>query len=139
METLQLLETNVGDSRLREAHKILLVGTCVITQTEETLELFKDRPWVTVCLEALHVNHAGFKLVQMIQVSKIRDVAVLTKDGSPHCIQAHFLIEDIKKHFVPDLVVNHFVIEKDFLEQVSAQAIKLARHLSQVEKMIRNR
>lgn len=139
METLQLLETNVGDNRLREAHKMLLVGTCVITQTEEFLEPFKDQPWVTVCLEAIHPDHAGFKLAQIIQVSKIREVAVLTKDGSPHCIQAHFLIEDIKKHFVSDLIVHHFVIEKGHLEQVSAQAIKLARHLSQVEKIIHQR
>ena len=137
MDVLPLLESNVGDSRLRNAQRILLIGTCVVDKTHDFLEQFKDRPWVTVCLEAVHVNHAGFKLAQMIQYSGIRHVTVLTPDGSPHCVQAHFLIEDIKTRFISDLEIQHLVIEKGRLEEVSAKAVKSARHLSKIEKTIR--
>lgn len=138
MPILSLLETNVGDQRLRKAQKILLAGSCLIHRSDEVLAQFNDRPWVALCLEAVHVDHAGYKLAQMIQYSKIEEITVLTVDGSPHCVQAHFLAEDIKRHFVPELEVRHFVLEKGILEEVSAKAVKVARHLSQVEKIIQN-
>ncbi len=138
MDILQLLETNVGDIRLQKNPRIVLVSSCLLDRTYECLDQFNDRPWVKICLEAVHINHAGFKFVQMIQYSKIREVTVLTIDGSPHCVQAHFLVEDIKKRFVQDLTVNHFVIEKGKLIEISADAVKTARHLSKVEKLVSN-
>ncbi|MFX0115735.1 MAG: 4Fe-4S ferredoxin [Candidatus Hodarchaeota archaeon] len=138
MDIMPLLETNVGDRRFRETKKIVLVGSCVINRTDLFLESFKNQPWVSICLEAVHVNHAGFKLAQMIQYSKIQEITVLTVDGSPHCIQAHFLAEDIKTRFVSNLEVKHFVLEKANISQVSSKAVKLARHLSKVEKIIQH-
>jgi hypothetical protein len=138
MDIMPLLETNVGDRRLRETKKIVLVGSCILSRTDHFLESFKKQPWITICLEAVHMNHAGFKLAQMVQYSKIQKITVLTVDGSPHCIQAHFLAEDIKTRFVSDLEVEHFVIEKANISQVSSKAVKLARHLSKIEKIIQN-
>jgi hypothetical protein len=63
---------------------------------------------------------------------EILRVAALTIDGSPHCIQLHFLIEDIKRHFTPEVETDHYVVEKGNVHQVSAAAVKRARHLSKI-------
>ncbi len=78
------------------------------------------------------MNHAGYKLASIIRYSNIRRVTALTVDGSPHCVQLHYLLEDIKRHFVPELLTTHYVIEKGELFSVTPEAVKRSRHLSKI-------
>ncbi|MFW9864369.1 MAG: hypothetical protein ACFFET_18935 [Candidatus Thorarchaeota archaeon] len=89
---------------------------------------------LSVCLEETHANQAGFKIGSIVRYSKINRLTALTVDGSPHCVQLHFLIEDIKRHFTPEVETDHYVVEKGAVHQVSAAAIKRARHLSKIEE-----
>jgi hypothetical protein len=89
-----------------------------------------------ICLEETHMNHAGFKIVSMISYAKLSTITALTIDGSPHCVQLHYLIEDIKKHFTPHIATHHHVVEKGEILEVSPDAVKRSRHLSKIEKMI---
>ena len=89
-----------------------------------------------ICLEETHVNQAGFKIGSIIKYAGISDVAALTVDGSPHCIQLHYVIEDIKRHFAPEITTAHFVVEKGIVHEISAEAVKRSRHLSKIQKML---
>ncbi|MFX1262311.1 MAG: hypothetical protein ACFFAZ_09505 [Promethearchaeota archaeon] len=89
---------------------------------------------LSVCLEETHANQAGFKIGSIVRYSQISRLTALTVDGSPHCVQLHFLIEDIKRHFTPEVETDHYVVEKGVVHQVSASAVKQARHLSRIEK-----
>ena len=89
-----------------------------------------------VCLEETHVNQAGFKIGSIVKYSGVTKVTALTVDGSPHCVQLHFVIEDVKKHFAPEIETAHFVVEKGKVYEVSSEAVKKARHLSKVQKML---
>jgi hypothetical protein len=89
---------------------------------------------LSVCLEETHANQAGFKIGSIVSYSQIGRLTALTVDGSPHCVQLHFLIEDIKRHFTPEVETDHYVVEKGIVHQVSAAAVKLARHLSKLDQ-----
>jgi len=89
-----------------------------------------------VCLEEMHVNHAGFKIASIIRYSAIKRVTALTVDGSPHCVQLHYVIEDIRRHFVTDVETEHFVVERGKVHEVSADAVKRSRHLSKIQGML---
>lgn len=134
-----LLETNLGDKRLREKRKILLTGTCLIRRHPEILKEFLDRyenpAHVHVCLEAYHMDQVGYKLTLMIRYSSIEELTVLTIDGSPHCLQLHYLAEDQRKFH--DLKINHFVIEKGKIHEIEPRAVKASRHLHEVQKLIK--
>jgi hypothetical protein len=95
----------------------------------------RDGGWATlnVCLEETHVNQAGFKIGSIIRYSEISKVDILTVDGSPHCVQLHFVIEDIKRHFTPEIETAHFVVEKGKVLEVSSASVKRARHLSKIK------
>jgi hypothetical protein len=135
----QLMRINVGDQNLRERGKLLLIGSCM-DRYPDIVEEFSERNGgfaaLQVCLEETHVNQAGFKIGSIIKYAGITDVVVLTVDGSPHCIQLHYVIEDIKRHFAPEITTAHYVIEKGIVYEVSAEAVKRSRHLSKIQKML---
>ncbi len=134
-----LMCINVGDKRLREKKNLLIVGSC----TDRNLNIVKDvcerdggHFVLHICLEETHMNQAGFKIASIVKYSDIKKVSTLTVDGSPHCVQIHYVIEDIKRHFVPDIETAHFVIEKGELCEITSEAVKRSRHLSKIQKMI---
>ena len=132
-----LMCINVGDPHLREKGKLLLIGSCMNNRYPEVVEEYRERNGgsavLGVCLEETHANQAGFKIGSIVRYSQISRLTVLTVDGSPHCVQLHFLIEDIKRNFTPEVETDHYVVEKGVVHQVSAAAIKRARHLSKIE------
>jgi hypothetical protein len=137
---LGLMSINVGDKRLREKGLLLLIGTCMQSRYPEIVNEFKERDGgqavLQVCLEETHANQAGFKIGSIVRYSKIKRLTALTIDGSPHCTQLHLLIEDIKRHFIPTVETAHFVIEKGKVYEISPVAVKKARHLSKIQKML---
>jgi len=133
------MRTNVGDQILRDKGKLLIVGSCMDRYPDIVKEFAeKDGGYAVlhVCLEETHVNQAGFKIGSIIKYAGITDVATLTVDGSPHCVQLHYVIEDIKRHFAPEIITTHNVVEKGVVHEVSADAVKRSRHLSKIQSML---
>ncbi|MFW9787040.1 MAG: hypothetical protein ACFFE1_05160 [Candidatus Thorarchaeota archaeon] len=134
-----LMRTNVGDKRLRRTQNLLLVGSCVDRFPEfvnEVCEREGQQTVLHVCLEETHMNQAGFKIGSIVKYSDIKKLTTLTIDGSPHCVQLHYVVEDIKRHFAQDIETSHYVIEKGNLFEISAESVKRSRHLSKIQKMI---
>ncbi len=136
---MYILESNVGDARFRSTQKLLLYGTCVPDRYPEIFkEFIEGRTPVHACLEDLHMDHVGYKLVNIIKYSKIEELVILTVDGSPHCYQLHVLGQDLKRHFISEgeVEISHYVIEKGKIHEISYQAITVARHLHRVQKLL---
>ena len=138
-QTRYLMRTNVGDKRLRENPNLLLIGSCMDRFPDVVKEICgkeKGQTTLHICLEETHVNQAGFKISSIVKYSDIKKVTVLTVDGSPHCVQLHYVVEDIKRHFAPEIETAHFVFEKGKLQEISPDAVKRSRHLSRIQSMI---
>ncbi|MGY5881448.1 MAG: 4Fe-4S ferredoxin [Candidatus Thorarchaeota archaeon] len=134
-----LMRINVGDKRLRSKGKLLLIGSCM-DRFSEIVKDFSERDGgqavLHVCLEETHMNQAGFKIGSIVKYSGISEVTALTVDGSPHCVQLHYVIDDVKRHFAPEIETKHFVVEKGKLHEISSNAVKRSRHLSKIQKML---
>ena len=72
------------------------------------------------------------RLATIIRVKDTKEIAALTMDGSPHCLQLHFALADLEEMF-PRMKTKHYVTEKGVLRRVSERAVKTARHLYEVE------
>ena len=134
-----LMRINVGDKRLREKQNLLLIGSCMDRFPDIVKEICErdgGHSVLHICLEETHMNQAGFKISSIVKYSGIKKVTVLTVDGSPHCVQLHYIVEDVKRHFVPDIETSHYVVEKGKLFNVSPDAVKRSRHLSKIQKMM---
>ncbi len=132
-----LIRTNVGDPKLREKDDLLLIGSCMKDRFPDVVSEIEERGdgmvVLDVCMEEIHMNHAGFKIASIVRYANIKRLTALTIDGSPHCVQLHYVIEDIQRHFAPDVEVSHYVVEKGKVCKVSSQAVKRSRHLSKIE------
>lgn len=129
----------MGDRHLWEKQNLLLVGSCMDRFPDIVKEISeKDGSHFVlhVCLEETHVNQAGFKIGSIVKYSDIKRVTTLTVDGSPHCVQLLYVVEDIKRHFPSHIETDHYVIEKEKLYEITADAVKRSRHLSKIQKML---
>jgi hypothetical protein len=134
-----LMRINVGDRRLRDNQNLLLVGSCMDRFPDVVKEICEkegNQSVLHICLEETHMNQAGFKIGSIVKYSNMKKVTALTVDGSPHCIQLHYVVEDIKRHFAPDIETAHFVMDKGKLFEITADSVKRSRHLSKIQKMI---
>jgi hypothetical protein len=135
-----LMRINVGDQRMREKGRVLLIGSCMRSRYPEIVDEFRGKDdgqaTLEVCLEETHVNQAGFKIGSIVRYSDIKRLTALTVDGSPHCVQLHYVIEDVKRHFTPEVEIEHYVVERGKVHEISPEAVKRSRHLSKIQKML---
>jgi hypothetical protein len=130
----ELLSAHVKSRYISE--EILIFGSCTAIEHPEILKQFKTSTKLHVCLEKFHIEQAAWKIAMIAKVNEIKSITVLTVDGSPHCLQLHFALEDLRKLF-PNLKIKHYVIEKSKLYEVSSEAVRTSRHLNAIEKLIR--
>jgi hypothetical protein len=75
---------------------------------------------------------ACLKLASIIARVPIEEIVVLTVDGSPHCIQLHFMMDEVEKITGKPLNVKHIVVYKGKEVEVDRSRVKKARYLSKV-------
>ncbi|MBI5253304.1 MAG: hypothetical protein HY930_02755 [Euryarchaeota archaeon] len=125
----ELLKTNVRSKKISE--DVLLYGTCISEEHPEMLKKFKQKTRLHVCLEEEHVNKVAWKMANIVRANKIKKITAATIDGSPHCVQLHYALEDLRELF-PALVVEHYVIEKGKRINIQPDAVRKSRHLSEI-------
>ena len=90
------------------------------------------------CAEKSHIHELAQKLPTILRLGKVERVHVLTKDGSPHDIQMHTLTEEVAENMDFRGDVQHYVVEKGKLYDVSRKAVRRSRHLSEIEQTLEN-
>jgi len=136
----RLTETNVASRLIRDVRRVLVYGSCVRDEYPEIFEKFKaGRVPLAVCLEAEHFNVVALKLASMFARVDLEEVAVLTVDGSPHCVGLHHAVEEALRVTGRSTTVKHFVIEGGEVVEVSGQAVKVARYLSKVQQLLKGK
>ena len=86
-------------------------------------------------MEREHMNMVGYKLVDMVKSVKLEELVVLTTDGSPHCVQLHMLVEEVRSMLNAPGRVEHLLIHKGRLHRVEAESVKLARYLTKIQRL----
>ena len=130
-----LIQTNSGDRSLVEGGVWLIYSYCIEDRIPKSFREKFDT-LLKVCPESYHMNMIETKLASMVSIRKPSTLAILTVDGSPHCIQLHYVGEDIKKYFKMDVKLKHYVY-KEGIREVSGDAVKTSRYLSKVERIIK--
>jgi hypothetical protein len=136
----RLTEYNAAGRRLRQVRRLLVYGSCVRDEYPEIFERVSEgRVPLSVCPEAEHINIVSLKLASILARVELEEVVVLTVDGSPHCVQLHHALEEAVRVTRSGVPVQHLVVEGGEVVAVSREAVKAARYLSRVERLIRER
>ena len=139
----KLIDINAKSRLIRDHEALLIIGRCVEIEHRDVLStLLKSKGYavVSVCLEEEHMNMVGFKLAGILARCNFKEVSILTVDGSPHCTQLHFMVEEVFKVMDLDrrIIRKHYVIYEGKLIEVSQKAVKTARFLSKVDRLLRS-
>ena len=86
-----------------------------------------------VCLEEIHINMVITKLIGMISRVKIIFASV---DKSPHCVQLHYIENEIRKAMdIDNIEMLHYVAVDNKLIEISKETIKKSKSLNELEQM----
>ncbi|MEM1596584.1 MAG: 4Fe-4S ferredoxin [Desulfurococcaceae archaeon] len=130
----RLIDTNAKSIILRDKEKLVVVSRCLETENPRVIEEFRSNDYVvlTACPEEEHVNMLGFKLAGILARCKFKEVAVLTVDGSMHCTQLHWMLEEVFKITKPEATRKHFVEYKGNVVEIPLNIVKKSRFLSKL-------
>ncbi|WP_448579686.1 4Fe-4S ferredoxin [Thermosphaera sp.] len=132
----RLLDSNAKSRCLREKKKILIFSRCMEQEHPEVINNFtSEYCLLSACPEAEHVNMLGFKLAGILARGSYQEVAVLTVDGSMHCTQLHWMVEEVFKICKPNCQRRHLVLYEGEVKVVSTETVKKSRYLFKVEKL----
>lgn len=116
---------------------IVIIGSCLRQLYPEIVEeLSSSGRMLHVCLEETHMNMVGFKVASILRCSRPENLIVVTVDGSPHCIQLHFCIEETLKFSSCRPKVKHCIVHDGKVREVSPEVVKTARYLRKVKRLL---
>ncbi len=134
-----LLTSNAYPPCLRGVRCILVYSGCIDQLYPALLDregIFSECAAFHACPESQHINMLGFKLAGIVARAKPEEVAVLTVDGSMHCIQLHYMLEELEKIMGSVFKRRHYVVEKGKVIEIPVEAVKTSRFLSKVSRLL---
>lgn len=131
----ELMKTNIYDVK----DTIVIVGSCLKEMQPEGFEKLKSfsNDFYELCLEDTHINMAITKIAGMLRTGKIKKLIFASVDKSPHCIQLHYIQDELKKMMqIENICIENYVIVDHELERIEPTVISLSKNLSKLKKKL---
>ena len=130
-----LLKTNIYDVN----ETIIIIGACVPRMQIKGFDKIKElsENIYELCLEQTHINMATSKIGGMLRTGKIRKVIFATVDRSPHCVQMHYIGQELEKMMdLENVIIENYVVVDDELIKIEPEVIALSKNLKELKKTI---
>ena len=117
---------------------MIIVGSCLKRMEPEAyseLEKMSSNIY-DVCLEETHINMAITKLIGMLSRVKVDKIIFASVDKSPHCVQLHYIENEIRKAMNIDTQMFHYVAVDNKLIEISKETIKKSKSLSELQELL---
>ena len=127
----ELMKSNIYDVD----ETIIVVGSCLKNMQPkgyEELQKISNNVY-ELCLEETHINMAITKIGGMLRINKIKKIIFASVDKSPHCIQLHYIQDELRKMMnLSNIEIENYVIVDNELIKISAETISLSKNLSKL-------
>ena len=123
-----LLKSNIYDVN----ETIIIVGSCLPNMDKVAYDklLQISSNIYDLCLEQTHINMAITKVGGMIRTGKIKKIIFATVNKSPHCIQVHYIQDELRKMMnIEDIEIINYVADNGKLKEISKETISLSKDL----------
>ncbi len=126
-----LLKTNIYDVH----ETIVIIGTCLPNMQPKGYEKIKklSENIYELCLEQTHINMAITKIGGMLRTGKIKKIIFATVDKSPHCVQVHYIRDQLEKMMnLGNIVIENYVVVDNELIKIKPETITLSKNLKEL-------
>ena len=130
----RLMDSNIYDTSSR----IVIVGSCLKNMQPEGFEKLKkiSSNIYELCLEETHVNMAITKVGGMLRTGKVSELIFASVDKSPHCIQLHYIQDELRKLMdLSNVSIKNYVVSNNELVEVSEDVISLSKNLTKINAL----
>lgn len=117
---------------------IIIVGSCLERMQPIGYEKLKEisNNIYDICLEETHVNMAITKIGGMLRTNKIKRIIFASVDRSPHCIQLHYIQDELRKMMdLSNIEIENYVVVDNELNKISKETISLSKNLKELEEI----
>lgn len=131
----ELMKTNIYDVD----ETIIIVGSCVQYMQPDGFEKLKkfSNNIYELCLEQNHINMAISKIGGMLRTGKIKKIIFASMDKSPHCIQLHYIQEELKKMMnIENISITNYVVVDNELIEITPEIINISKNLNKLKNII---
>ncbi|MBO5954638.1 MAG: hypothetical protein J6Q13_01570 [Clostridia bacterium] len=130
-----LMKSNIYDC----SNEIIITGSCLKAMQPKAFKQLEklNLPIFELCLEQTHINMAITKLLGMIRAKKITKIIFASVDKSPHCVQLHYIQDEISKLGFDVEFTNYVAVENELIE-ISKDIISLSKNLSKLKDLTNN-
>ncbi len=128
-----LMKTNCYDV----LDDMIIVGSCLSAMQPMAFKELENQSnnIYEVCLEEVHLNMVITKIIGMLSRVKVKKIIFATVDKSPHCIQMHYIENEIRKAMnINNIEFIHYVAVNNKLVKISNEAIRKSKSLAEIEK-----
>ena len=128
-----LMKSNIYETE----KEIVIVGSCLKNMQPKAFDKLEKLglPMFDLCLEQTHVNMAITKVLGMIRAKKITKIIFASVDRSPHCVQLHYIQDEIRKLGFENVVFENYVAVNDDLVLIPKETISLSKNLAKLNEI----
>ena len=130
----ELMKSNIYDV----SETIIVVGSCLKNMQLDGYEKLQkiSTNIYELCLEETHINMAITKIGGMLRTNKIKRLIFASVDKSPHCIQLHYIQDELRKMMnLSNVKIENYVIVDNELIKISPETISLSKNLSKLSNL----
>jgi len=117
--------------------EIALCGTCLPSMDKQAFLKLQEKSEniYSVCLESIHMNMVAHKLASVLRLGKTKRIIFASVDKSPHCIQLHYLKNELEKIMdLKQVELKNYVCHNGELVEISQSIISLSKNLNELSK-----
>ena len=130
----ELMKSNIYDIE----KTIIIVGSCLKNMQPkgyEELQKISNNIY-ELCLEETHINMAITKIGGMLRTNKIKRIIFASVDKSPHCIQLHYIQDELRKMMnLSNIEIYNYVIVDNELIKINRETISLSKNLKELTEL----
>ena len=127
----KLMNSNIYDVN----ETIIIVGSCLKSMQPKGYEKLEkiSTNFYELCLEETHINMAITKIGGMLRTNNIKRIIFASVDRSPHCIQLHYIQDELKKMMdLSNIEINNYVVVDNELIKIEKEIISLSKNLKEL-------
>ena len=130
----ELMKSNIYDIN----ETIIIVGSCLKSMQPigyEELQKISNNIY-ELCLEETHMNMAITKIGGMLRTNRIKRIIFASVDKSPHCIQLHYIQDELRKMMnLSNVEIENYVVVDNKLIMISKETISISKNLSKLSEL----
>lgn len=131
-----LMRSNIYDVE----ETIVIVGSCLKNMQPQGYQKIEkiSKNIYELCLEETHINMAITKIGGMLRTGKINNIIFATVDKSPHCVQVHYIRNELEKMMKLDNInITNYVIVDNELIEIDDDVISISKSLGKLKDTIK--